>query len=190
MIIQEIVDGIIEQIKAQISPLLGGASVQGNGLVIQAPNGAVVSITADKFGERKDFTISDNKTPRFYIRLLQEMTARRLEGAQRLGSCGGRQITANCRLVFMAHCKDAQKLLLALQSILFNLHLPVKDFEFGAKKVDLLDRSSSYLPWDIFNKETLKPKKEFHASSLQLVSIDFSIVTVTNYNFCEEINLC
>lgn len=190
MIIQEVVDSIIEQTKAQISQLFSGATVKGDGLAIQGPDGRVMSTFADKYGERENLTISDNTTPRFYIRLLQEMTAARLEGPQRIGSCGNRRLTANCRLVFMTHCKNPQKLLLALQNILFNMKFPLKDFEFGAKQVEILDRSASYLPWDIFNKETLKPKKDFHASSLQLVSIDFAIQAVTKYNYCTDIELC
>jgi len=190
MIIQEVVDDMIEQIKAQISPLLGGATVQGDGLAIQGPDGRVMSILADKFGERQDLTISDNKTPRFYIRLLRAIPAARLEGAQRYGSCGNRQKTASCRLVFMAHCKDVQKLLLALENIVFNMHFDLSKFVYGAKKVDVLDRLSNYIPWEIYNQETLKPKKDFHASSLQLVSIDFDLRVVTNYKNCTENKLC
>ena len=190
MIIQEVVEYIISQLKADISPLLGGATVKGNGLAIQGPDGRVMSIDADKFGERENFTISDNETPRFYIRLLRQITTIRLEGAQRLGSCGGRQKTASCRLVFMAHCKDAQKLLLAIESILYSINFSTAAFQYGAKNVDLLDRAANYIPWEIYNQETLKPKKDFYASSLQLVAVDFDIRVGTNYKSCTDLKLC
>lgn len=190
MIIQEVIDDIIEQLKAQISPLLGGASVQGDGLVMQGPDGRVMSIVANKYGERKDLTISDNKTPRFYIRLLAPIQSIRLEGGQRYGSCGNHQKTAQLKLVFMDHCKDVQKLLLALESSLFNMHFDYSNFIYGAKKVDILSRSSNYIPWEIYNQETLKPKKDFHASSLQLCSINFDLRVATNFKNCLENKLC
>lgn len=190
MTVQEVTTYIIEEIKTNLSPMMGNASITGEGLAIQNPKGVVVFIDPNSNGERKILAISDNNTPRFYIRLLDDVTAVRLEGNQRIGSCGNRNLTARCRLVFMDRCKEEQKLLLGLQQSLFSINFNYSDFQFGAKKVDILDRGYSYNAWNIFNKETLKPKEKFTSNNLKLVSIDFDLRILTNYRTCDILKIC
>ena len=190
MTLQEVVKYIIKQVETNLSPMMGNSSIKGEGLAIQNPKGVVVSIDPNNNGERKILAISDNNTPRFYIRLLSDVTTNKLEGPQRVGSCGSRNLNARCRLVFMDRCKEEQKLLLGLQQSLFSINFNYSDFNFGAKKVQILDRGFSYNAWDIFNRETLKPKEKFSSNNLKLVSIDFDLRILTNYKTCEVLKIC
>jgi hypothetical protein len=183
MILQEIGAEIIGQIKSGMESILS-APVKGFGLGIKTAQNLVVSAEVSSNGERVPFGIEDNKGTYFYIRYDGKTLSRRLSRGEKIGSCNELMITAPMRLVFIHHCSDPQKLLLFVQNIFAGLELNSKKWTFGQKKVLIFEKGFNFIPWDIFNEETGKPKTEFVSNSIQIVSIDFEIRLNTNYKYC------
>lgn len=188
MIIQEIGSEIISQIKSEMERYLN-KSVQGLGLGIKTPKGEVVTASANSGGERKYIGISDNIGTFFYIRYDGKVMSRRLSKGEKVGSCNEVMMTAPMRLVFIDHCLDPQKLLLLVQNSLSGICFSGFKWQHGQKKVEIWEKSCNFIAWDIFAEETGKPKNEFQSSAIQIVSIDFDIKLITNYNFC-SVNKC
>jgi hypothetical protein len=188
MILQEIGDEIIAQIKSRLQGILN-APLQGFGLGIKTPAGLVVSADVSQNGERVPYGIEDNKGTYFYLRYNGPVLARKLQKGEKVGSCNEVSVQAKMRLILVHRCKNAQGLLLAVQNAFSHIEFSGVTWSHGQKKVQLLETGFNFIGWDIFSEETGKPKNEFISSAIQLVAIDFDIKLNTNYNYC-TIKLC
>lgn len=188
MILQEIATEMISQIESKMQAALN-APVKGFGLGIKTPGGEVVDAAVSQNGERKFIGISDNKGTFFYIRYTGQATTRKLQRAEKMGACNEQLISAPFRIVFIHHCSDPQKLLILLQNAIAGVDFSGHQWQYGQKKVEVHEKNFSFIPWDIFNQETDKPKTEFKSAVIQLIAIDFDIRTHTNYNFC-NLEIC